>query len=135
MFLSLLESANVPVCNLTGQAFTNPLSLPPSLPPSLPSLDVKIPFYKQLGSLVKPTAIFGSNTSSLKISDFADPSGRPEKFVGLHFFNPVQLMRLVEIVKLDKTEEGAFKAVQEYVKRISKTAVTCKDTPGFIVNR
>ncbi|GAB5031233.1 hydroxyacyl-coenzyme a mitochondrial precursor [Nannochloropsis oceanica] len=99
------------------------------------NLDVKIPFYKHLGSLVKPNAIFGSNTSSLKISDFADPSGRPEKFVGLHFFNPVQLMRLVEIVKLDKTEQGVFEAVQGYVKRIGKTAVTCKDTPGFIVNR
>ncbi|TFJ85896.1 hypothetical protein NSK_002716 [Nannochloropsis salina CCMP1776] len=99
------------------------------------NLDVKIPFYKQLGSLVKPTAIFGSNTSSLKIGDFAAPSGRPQQFVGLHFFNPVQLMRLVEIVRLHETEPAVFEAVRGYVARIGKTAVTCQDTPGFIVNR
>ena len=98
-------------------------------------IDVKIPFYKELGSIVKPSGILASNTSSLPISVMAQPSGRASKVVGLHFFNPVQMMKLVEVVKTDSTDPAVFNECKEFVKNIGKTAVSCKDTPGFIVNR
>lgn len=62
-------------------------------------------------------------------------SGRPSRFLGLHFFNPVQVMRLVEVVRTDATAPDVFDAIYEFSQNIGKTPVTCKDTPGFIVNR
>jgi len=97
--------------------------------------EIKCAFYKDLGAIIKPEAIFASNTSSLPITSMALASGRPEKFVGLHFFNPVQLMKLVEVVKTDYTDPVIFDIVSNFGKSIGKTTVTCKDTPGFIVNR
>jgi 3-hydroxyacyl-CoA dehydrogenase len=76
------------------------------------NLTVKIPFYENLGKITQPNAILASNTSSLKIADFAKPSGRPEKVVGLHFFNPVQLMKLVEVVATDSTEPAVTAAMK-----------------------
>lgn len=96
---------------------------------------VKKEFYAKLGSIVKPSGIFASNTSSLAISDFAGSSGRPEKVVGLHFFNPVQLMKLVEVVRTDATDPAVFDACKKWVNDIKKHPVSCVDTPGFIVNR
>ena len=72
---------------------------------------------------------------SLPITSMAMASGRPDKFVGLHFFNPVQLMKLLEVIRTDHTSEGAFQAVSAFGQRIGKTTVSAKDTPGFIVNR
>lgn len=97
--------------------------------------EIKCAFYKDLGPIIKPEAIFASNTSSLPITSMALASGRPKQFVGLHFFNPVQLMRLVEVIKTDHTDPAVFDAVAAFGKAIGKTTVTCKDTPGFIVNR
>jgi len=88
-----------------------------------------------LGNIAKPSAILASNTSSLPIIDIAKASGRPSKLVGIHFFNPVQLMQLVEVVRTTVTDESAFKTVFDFVKILGKTPVSCKDTPGFIVNR
>jgi 3-hydroxyacyl-CoA dehydrogenase len=96
---------------------------------------IKCAFYKDLGPIINPEAIFASNTSSLAITSMALASGRPEKFVGLHFFNPVQLMKLVEVVKTEHTDQAVFDIVSDFGKSIGKTTVTCKDTPGFIVNR
>jgi len=98
-------------------------------------MDVKLPFYKDLGSKIKPDAIFASNTSSLQITQMSNISGRPANFVGLHFFNPVQLMRLVEVIRTDSTNDEVFNLMTQYAKSIGKTPVSCSDTPGFIVNR
>ena len=98
-------------------------------------LDVKKQLFAELGSLCKPETIFASNTSSFPIADMAEASGRPERFVGLHFFNPVQLMRLVEVVRTDKTSEEVFAAARAFGEACGKSPVACKDTPGFVVNR
>jgi len=85
--------------------------------------------------VVKPSAIFASNTSSLPITAMSVASGRPDRFVGLHYFNPVQLMRLTEVIKGDHTDPNVFKLTKEWSDSLGKTSVACGDTPGFIVNR
>ena len=96
---------------------------------------MKIDFYKALGPLINSECIFASNTSSLAISNMAIASGRPDRFVGLHFFNPVQVMKLVEIISTSHTNPAVTQLVTEFGKRIGKVTVNCGDTPGFIVNR
>ncbi|RLN71912.1 hypothetical protein BBJ28_00022238 [Nothophytophthora sp. Chile5] len=99
------------------------------------NVEVKKEFYANLGRVAKPSAILASNTSSLAISDFAGSSDRAPQVVGLHFFNPVQLMKLVEVVRTDSTDPAVFEACKQWVLDIGKHPVSCKDTPGFIVNR
>ncbi len=99
------------------------------------NLDVKKGLFQELGSMVKDSAIFASNTSSFPITEMAEASGRPGRFVGLHFFNPVQLMRLVEVVRTEATDGDVFDAAKRFGEACGKTAVACKDTPGFVVNR
>jgi 3-hydroxyacyl-CoA dehydrogenase len=98
-------------------------------------LDQKKALFAELGGLCKAETIFASNTSSFPVAEMAEASGRPERFVGLHFFNPVQLMRLVEVVKTDKTDDEVFAAVRAFGEAAGKVPVACKDTPGFVVNR
>lgn len=99
------------------------------------NLDVKKELFAKLGKITKASCILASNTSSFPIGEMGDASGRPGRMVGLHFFNPVQLMQLVEVVRTAKTEESAFAEAFEFGKRCGKTPVAAKDTPGFIVNR
>lgn len=101
----------------------------------LENMDLKLDFYTRLGKIAKPNAVFASNTSSLAITNMGLASGRPQSFVGLHFFNPVQLMKLVEVIRTEHTDPAVFDAVTAFGKRIGKTTVSCNDTPGFIVNR
>ena len=96
---------------------------------------IKLPLYKELGEMTKQSCILASNTSSLAIGDMAKPSGRPDRVVGLHFFNPVQVMKLVEVVRTDATDPAVFEACKAWVTTLGKHPVSCKDTPGFIVNR
>jgi 3-hydroxyacyl-CoA dehydrogenase len=98
-------------------------------------LGAKKKLFAELGKLCKPDAIFASNTSSFPIAEMAEASGRPGRFVGLHFFNPVQLMKLVEVVRAAKTEENVFAAARSFGESLGKVPVACKDTPGFVVNR
>ena len=98
-------------------------------------LDVKNGLFKELGGLCKAETIFASNTSSFPIAEMGAASGRPDRMVGLHFFNPVQLMRLVEVVRTDETDEEVFAAARAFGEACKKTPVSCKDTPGFVVNR
>jgi 3-hydroxyacyl-CoA dehydrogenase len=98
-------------------------------------LGVKKELFAELGRLCKPETIFASNTSSFPIGAMAEASGRPSRFVGLHFFNPVQLMKLVEVVRTDKTDAAVFEAARAFGVACGKTAIACKDTPGFVVNR
>mmetsp|Transcript_24080 Transcript_24080/g.35652 ORF Transcript_24080/g.35652 Transcript_24080/m.35652 type:complete len:284 (+) Transcript_24080:367-1218(+) len=99
------------------------------------NLDLKQKLYQNIGQICKPEAIFASNTSSLSISEMAAFSGRPEKFVGVHFFNPVQLMKLVEVIRTEQTDPDVFEKAYGWVSDIGKVPVSCGDTPGFIVNR
>jgi len=101
----------------------------------LENLDAKKALFEKLGGLCKPETIFASNTSSFPIGEMAAASGRPAHFIGLHFFNPVQLMRLVEVVRTDDTDPEVVAAGRAFGEAVGKSPVTCKDTPGFIVNR
>ncbi len=99
------------------------------------NLDVKNKLFAELGGICKPDAIFASNTSSFPIAAMAKASGRPKQVVGLHFFNPVQLMKLVEVVRTNETSDEVFAAARAFGETCGKTPVACKDTPGFVVNR
>lgn len=100
------------------------------------NVEIKKEFYSKLGAIAKENCIFGSNTSSLSIDSFAHASGRADKMIGLHFFNPVQIMKLVEVVALPQTDPEVFEEAKTFVNSLAgKVAVSCKDTPGFIVNR
>jgi len=99
------------------------------------NLDVKKGLFEKLGATCKPETIFASNTSSFPIGEMGVASGRPERMVGLHFFNPVQLMKLVEVVRTDATDDDVFAAVRAFGEACRKVPVSCKDTPGFVVNR
>lgn len=99
------------------------------------NLEEKIKLYGELDKLVKKEALFASNTSSLSITEMAASTDRPDKFVGLHFFNPVPVMRLVEVVRAEVTSEETYEAAKKFAESVGKTVVSCKDTPGFVVNR
>jgi 3-hydroxyacyl-CoA dehydrogenase len=99
------------------------------------NIDLKKRIYKELSAVCQPDCIFGSNTSSLSITEMAEATNRPEKFVGMHFFNPVQLMPLVEVINTKYTDPAVMDRAVAWVEDIGKTCVTCGDTPGFIVNR
>jgi 3-hydroxyacyl-CoA dehydrogenase len=98
-------------------------------------LGVKNALFADLGKRCIPTTIFASNTSSFPITAMGEASGRPAHVVGLHFFNPVQLMGLVEVVRTEATEHDVFEAVKAFGKKVGKQPVVAKDTPGFVVNR
>jgi len=99
------------------------------------NLEVKRQVFAALDAAVAPDAVLSSNTSSLSITEIAARTRRPERVLGLHFFNPVPLMKLVEIIKALATSDAAYAKAQEYVAQIGKTPVLCQDTPGFVVNR
>jgi len=99
------------------------------------SMDVKKSVFKDLDTYAPPHAILASNTSSLSITEIAMATNRPEKVIGMHFFNPAPLMKLVEIVKGARTSDETFKITFELAKKLNKTPVEVKEAPGFIVNR
>ena len=99
-------------------------------------MDLKKSVYAELDKAAGPDVIFASNTSTLPITEIANTTSRPEKFIGIHFFNPPQLMKLVEVIPGEKTAQEITDLTQEYVKSVNKQAVLCrKDVPGFIINR
>ncbi|ESP01467.1 hypothetical protein LOTGIDRAFT_203490 [Lottia gigantea] len=99
------------------------------------NLDVKRKLFKQLDQAAPQHTIFASNTSSLPISDIATSTKRLDRFGGLHYFNPVPMMKLVEVIRIPDTSDDTFKSLVEFGKANGKVTVECKDTPGFIVNR
>jgi 3-hydroxybutyryl-CoA dehydrogenase len=99
------------------------------------NLELKKQLFKQLDETCPPHALLTSNTSSMTITEMAAATGRMDKVAGLHFFNPVPVMRLVEIVTTIVTSEETLKTLREFSESLGKTVVTAKDTPGFIVNR
>jgi 3-hydroxybutyryl-CoA dehydrogenase len=99
------------------------------------NVEEKKKMFAALDSIVKADAIFASNTSSISITEVAASTKRPDKFVGLHFFNPVPLMKLVEVVRTIATSEQAFESAYEFGKSLGKVPVRTSDKTGFIVNR
>lgn len=99
------------------------------------NLDEKIKLYKELDNTVKKGAIFASNTSSLSITEMGAATNRAAQFCGLHFFNPVPVMKLVEVVKTVATSDDTFNTAKAFGEKLGKVVVSCGDSPGFVVNR
>lgn len=97
-------------------------------------LEIKKQLFKKMDEILPGHAILATNTSSLSILDMAVETARPEKVVGIHFFNPAQVMKLVEIVQTIVVSEETLQIVKEFVQSIGKTYILAKDLPGFIVN-
>ena len=98
-------------------------------------LEIKTSLFEQLTKVNDADAIFASNTSSLSINALQEKIKNPERVLGMHFFNPAPIMKLVEVVQGEKTAENVVKAIYELTIALGKTPVICKDSPGFIVNR
>jgi 3-hydroxybutyryl-CoA dehydrogenase len=99
------------------------------------NLEEKRKMFHSLDPVIKPAAILASNTSSISISEIMTATKRPERFVGLHFFNPVPLMKLVEVVRTIVTAPEVYETAYEFGKRLGKVPVRTTDKSGFIVNR
>jgi 3-hydroxybutyryl-CoA dehydrogenase len=97
-------------------------------------LDVKNSLWSQLDQIARPDAIFASNTSSLTIIAMATASGRPDRLLGIHFFNPVPLMKLVEVVRTITTSEETEQRALDFVRALGKEPIRAKDSSGFVVN-
>jgi len=99
-------------------------------------MDLKKKVYAELDQVADQRIIFASNTSTLPITEIANTTSRPDRFIGIHFFNPPQLMKLVEVIPGQKTNQQVVDLTVDYVKSVKKEPVICKrDVPGFIVNR
>lgn len=99
------------------------------------NLKIKQNIFGSLDKVAPEHTIFASNTSSLPIADIASSTARLDRFGGLHFFNPVPMMKLVEVIKTPSTSQQTFDTLLDFSKALGKHPVSCKDTPGFIVNR
>jgi len=97
--------------------------------------DAKIALFNQLAEINHSETVFASNTSSLSITQIVKGVKNPERVIGMHFFNPATIMKLVEVVKTDLTNEQTANIITDLTKQMNKTPVLCKDSPGFIVNR
>jgi 3-hydroxybutyryl-CoA dehydrogenase len=97
--------------------------------------DIKLKIFSELCPLIKPEAIIGTNTSSISITRLASSTDRPERFIGIHFMNPVPLMELVELIRGIATADSTFEITKAFVLRLGKTPAVAEDFPAFIVNR
>jgi 3-hydroxybutyryl-CoA dehydrogenase len=117
-----LDYADLADCDLVIEAITE-------------DLDMKLEMWREVDSVVKDDAYFATNTSSLPVADQAAATSRPERFLGLHFFNPPQVMPLLEVVRAESTGDEANDVGFELGKTLDKTTVAARDNRGFIVNR
>jgi 3-hydroxybutyryl-CoA dehydrogenase len=99
------------------------------------NLNIKKELFQKIAQFFPAETIFATNTSAISITALAAQTGRPDKFIGMHFFNPVPVMKLVEIIKGVQTSEDTFTKVKEFVEKIGKTGVVVNEAPGFVVNR
>jgi 3-hydroxybutyryl-CoA dehydrogenase len=116
------DYAQLADCDLVIEAITEDLAL-------------KLEMWRELDPIVKPGAWFATNTSSLAVVDQAAATTRPERFLGLHFFNPAQVMPLVEVIRAVTTSDEAFQAGLDFGAKLGKKTVQTRDSAGFIVNR
>ena len=117
-----LDVADLADCDLVVEAITE-------------DLDRKLELWTQVEEVAKDDAYFATNTSSLSVAEQAAATGRPERFLGLHFFNPAQVMPLLEVVRAEGTGDGAYDLGFQVGERLGKTTVAAGDNRGFIVNR
>jgi 3-hydroxybutyryl-CoA dehydrogenase len=96
---------------------------------------LKVKILQQLDALLGPDAIVATNTSSISITKLAAATQRPDRFIGMHFFNPVPMMALVEVIRGLQTSDATHAAVEALAKQLGKTPITVKNSPGFVVNR
>jgi len=99
------------------------------------SLPLKLAMWTEVDEIVKTDAVFATNTSSLPVVDQAAATSRPGQFVGLHYFNPAQVMKLIEVIRCVTTSDEAFATAQEFARSLDKLAIPTRDRAGFIVNR
>ena len=99
------------------------------------NIDAKIQLFGQLATINHDKTIFATNTSSLSVTSIASKILRPDRFIGMHFFNPAPIMKLVEIINTNYTDNQITESVTELARHVGKVPVVCKDSPGFIVNR
>jgi len=99
------------------------------------NMDLKLGLFEEIDKVSRPETIIASNTSSLSLTKLASVSNRPDKVIGMHFFNPVPMMALVEIIRALQTSDDTFTRVDELTRELGKTPVSVKDSPGFVVNR
>jgi 3-hydroxybutyryl-CoA dehydrogenase len=102
---------------------------------ALEELDLKREIFGELDRVTRPDAVLATNTSALSVSEIAEATSRPERVVGMHFFNPAPVLPLVEIVRARESSDAAVDAAYAWAERAGKQPVRCNDTPGFIVNR
>ena len=98
-------------------------------------LDLKLTIFKELDSICQPDCILASNTSSISISEIASATNRPDKVIGMHFMNPVPIMKLVEIINGSETSESTNQKIVSAAEKMGKIALSCNDSPGFVSNR
>ena len=99
------------------------------------NLDLKLKIFQQLDKQLKPEAVLASNTSSISITKLAAATGRVDKVIGMHFFNPVPMMGLVELIRVLQTSDATYEAVKAVAEKAGKTPVQVRNSPGFVVNR
>jgi 3-hydroxybutyryl-CoA dehydrogenase len=99
------------------------------------NLELKLRIIRQIDGLAKPPALLASNTSSISITTLAAVTSRPAQFLGMHFFNPVPMMALVELIRGLQTSDAAVATATEFAKRLGKEPIVVKNSPGFVVNR
>ena len=98
-------------------------------------LEAKRALFRELDGLVPAEAVLATNTSALPVTEIARATERPERVVGMHFFNPAPLLALVEVVRTELTAEAAYEKAYAFAERLGKEPIRCRDTPGFVVNR
>ena len=116
------DYAKVSLCDLVIEAATE-------------NEEIKIDIFKKLDQICKPSSILASNTSSISITKIARATNRPEQVIGMHFMNPVPIMKLVEIVRGKKTDDTTTSEVVDLSEKMGKIPIKCNDSPGFISNR
>jgi 3-hydroxybutyryl-CoA dehydrogenase len=98
-------------------------------------LEPKRELFAELGRLLRDDAVLATNTSALPVTEIATAAARPERVVGLHFFNPAPLLPLVEVIRTELTNDAVFERAYAFAESLGKTPIRCNDTPGFVVNR
>lgn len=130
------EERNAALSKISGSADVNDLApMDIVIEAATEDESVKRKIYTHVCPVLKPEALLATNTSSLSITRLASATDRPERFMGIHFMNPVPVMKLVELVRGIATDEPTFRAAKEYVASLDKTVTVSEDFPAFIVNR
>ncbi len=99
------------------------------------NMELKKAMYKELDGAAKASTIFASNTSALSITELASATSRPDRFIGMHFFNPVPVMKLVEVIRGIATSDQTVAVIKSLAEKMGKTGIEVLEAPGFVVNR